>query len=53
MTWGCSPTRGSATSISKGYATDLDEDSDELLARIADRMKLGSQFRHAVSHPHR
>lgn len=37
----------------EGYATDLDEDSDELLARIADRMKLGSPFRHAVSHPHR
>ncbi len=37
----------------EGYATDLDEDSDELLARIADRMKLGSPFRHAASHPHR
>ncbi|HEX2856110.1 MAG TPA: tRNA adenosine deaminase-associated protein [Propionibacteriaceae bacterium] len=37
----------------EGYATDLDEDSDELLGQIAERMRLGSQFRHAVAHPHR
>ena len=37
----------------EGYATDLDEDSDELLSQIAERMRLGSQFRHAVAHPHR
>lgn len=35
------------------YATDLDEDSDELLSRIAKKMKFGDQFKRAVAQPHR